>query len=167
MITEGDKNTILGIKLQFQIGVGFLVRQIQSQGFGGLSQNICTVYRYVVMVNILRKGLDTVESLLVEASGFTNTRAFPTKSGQNISSSVGITKTRAFAAKSGQNISSSLGVAKSRTFVAKSGQNISSSVGVTKSRAFAAKSGQNISSSVRVTKIGKMSDLVAELDNSW
>ena len=63
MITEGDKNTILGIKLQFQIGVGFLVRQIQSQGFGGLSQNICTVHRYVVMVNILRKGLDTVESL--------------------------------------------------------------------------------------------------------
>ena len=56
---------------------------------------------------------------------------------------------------------------KSRAFAAKSGQYISSSVGVTKSRAFAAKSGQNISSSVRVTKIGKMSDLVAELDNSW
>jgi hypothetical protein len=52
------------------------------------------------------KGLDTVESLSVEASGFTKTRAFPTKSGQNISSSVGFTKTRAFAAKSGQNISS-------------------------------------------------------------
>jgi hypothetical protein len=45
----------------------------------------------------LRKGLDTVESLSVEASGFTKTRAFPTKSGQNISSSVGFTKTRAFA----------------------------------------------------------------------
>ena len=30
---------------------------------------------------ILRKGLDTVESLSVEASGFTKTRAFPTKSG--------------------------------------------------------------------------------------
>ena len=115
----------------------------------------------------LRKGLDTVESLSVEASGFTNTRAFPTKSGQNISSSVGISKTRTFVAKSGQNISSSLGVTKSRAYPAKSGQNIFSSVGVTKSRAFAAKSGQNISSSVRVTKIGKMSDLVAELDNSW
>ena len=71
-------------------------------------------------IYILRKGLDTVESLSVEASGFTNT--FPTKSGQNIFSSVGITKTRAFAAKSGQNISSSLGVTKSRDFSAKSGQ---------------------------------------------
>ena len=65
----------------------------------------------------LRKGLDTVESLSVEASGFTKTRAFPTKSGQNISSSVGFTKTRAFAAKSGQNISSSVGVTKSRAFL--------------------------------------------------
>ena len=37
----------------------------------------------------LRKGLDTVESLSVEASEFTKTRAFPTKSGQNISNSVG------------------------------------------------------------------------------
>ena len=38
--------------------------------------------------------------------------AFPTKSGQNISSSVGFTKTRAFAAKSGQNNSSSVGFTK-------------------------------------------------------
>ena len=65
----------------------------------------------------LRKGLDTVESLSVEASGFNKTSAFPTKSGQNISSSVGFTKTRAFAAKSGQNISSSVGVTKSRAFL--------------------------------------------------
>ena len=49
------------------------------------------------------KGLDTVESLSVKALGFTKSRAFPTKSGQNISSSVGFTKTRAFATKSGQN----------------------------------------------------------------
>ena len=70
-------------------------------------------------------------------SGFTKTRAFPTKS-----SSLGVTKSRALAAKSGLNISSSLGVTKSRAFAAKSGQNISSSVGVTISRAIAAKSGQ-------------------------
>ena len=50
---------------------------------------------------LLRKGLDTVESLSVEASGFTKTRAFPTKSGQNISSSLGVTKIRAFAWKCG------------------------------------------------------------------
>jgi hypothetical protein len=67
------------------------------------------------------KGLDTVESLTVEASGFTKTSAFPTKSGQNISSSVGFTKTRTFAAKSGQNISSSLGVTKSRAFLTNRG----------------------------------------------
>ena len=79
----------------------------------------------------------------MEASGLTKIRAFPTKSGQNISSSVRFTKTRAFAAKSGQNISSSVGVTKSRAFAAKSGQNISSSAEVTKSRAFEAKSGQN------------------------
>ena len=47
----------------------------------------------------------TVESHSGEASGFTKTRAFPTKSGQNISSSVGFTKTRAFPTKSGQHIS--------------------------------------------------------------
>ena len=35
------------------------------------------------------KGLDTAESLTVAASGFTKTRAFPTKSDQNISSFVG------------------------------------------------------------------------------
>ena len=63
------------------------------------------------------KGLDIVESLSVEASGFTNTRAFPPKSGQNISCSVGITKIRAFVAKSGQNISSSVRVTKSRESV--------------------------------------------------
>jgi hypothetical protein len=93
--------------------------------------------KYLCDKEKLRKGLDTVESLSVEASGLTTTRAFPTKSGQNISSSVGFTKTRAFAAKSGQNISSSIGFTKSRAFATKSGQNISSSVGVTKSRAFA------------------------------
>jgi hypothetical protein len=43
------------------------------------------------------KGLDTVESLSVEASGFPKTRAFPTKCCQNISSSVEFTKTGAFA----------------------------------------------------------------------
>ena len=63
---------------------------------------------------ILRKGLDTVESLSVEASGFTKTRAFTTKSGQNIPRSLRVTKSRAFAAKFGQNISSSVGVNKSR-----------------------------------------------------
>ena len=67
------------------------------------------------------KNLQAVESLSVEASGFTKTRAFRTKSGQNISSSVGFTKTRAFAAKSGQNISSSLGVTKIRAFAWKCG----------------------------------------------
>ena len=66
-----------------------------------------------------RKGLDTDESLLVEASGFTKTRVFSTKSGQNISSSVGFTKTRAFAAKSGQSISSSVGFTKTRAFATK------------------------------------------------
>ena len=35
--------------------------------------------------------------------GFTKTKAFAAKSGQNISSSVGVTKSRAFATKSGQN----------------------------------------------------------------
>ena len=59
----------------------------------------------------LRKGL------LVEVPGVTKTRVFPTKSGQNISSSVGFTKTRAFAAKSCQNISSSVVMTKSRAFV--------------------------------------------------
>ena len=78
------------------------------------------------------KGLDTVESLSVEASGFTKTRAFPTKSGQNISSSLGVTKIRAFAWNCCQKISTSVGLTKSRAFAAKSGQNISSSVGVKK-----------------------------------
>ena len=66
------------------------------------------------------KGLDTVESLLVEVSVFTKTRAFPTKSGHNISSFVGFTKTRAFEEKSGQNISSFVGFTKTRAFAAKS-----------------------------------------------
>ena len=60
----------------------------------------------------------------MEVSGLTKIRAFPTKFGQNISSSVRFTKTRTFAAKSGQNISSSVEVTKSRAFAAKSGQNI-------------------------------------------
>ena len=47
------------------------------------------------------------EEILFSSVGFTKSRAFPTKSGQNISSSIEFTKTRAFAAKSGQNISSS------------------------------------------------------------
>ena len=51
----------------------------------------------------LRKGLNTVESLLLEASGVIKTRAFAAKSGQNISSSVGVTKSRAFTAKCGPN----------------------------------------------------------------
>ena len=63
----------------------------------------------------LRKGLDTVESLSVEVSGFTKTRAFTIKAGQNSPSSVGFTKPRVFAAKSGQNISCSVGVTKSNT----------------------------------------------------
>ena len=67
------------------------------------------------------KGLDTVESLSVEASGFTNTRAFPTKSGQNISSSVGLTKIRALAAKCGHTFLALYAWAKSRAFAAKSG----------------------------------------------
>ena len=70
-------------------------------------------------MNKTMQGLDTVESLSVEASGFTNIRAFPTKSGQNISSSVGFTKTMAFPTKSGQNISSSVGFTKTRAFAAK------------------------------------------------
>ena len=48
----------------------------------------------VILVLKTMKGLDTVESLSVAASGFTKTRAFPTKSGQNISSSVGVTKSK-------------------------------------------------------------------------
>jgi hypothetical protein len=48
-------------------------------------------------------------------------RAFPTKCGQNISSSVGGTKIRAFPAKSGQDISSSVGGTKNRAFPTKSG----------------------------------------------
>ena len=60
------------------------------------------------------EGLHTVKSLLVEVSGFTKTRGFPTKSGQTISSSVGFTKTRAFPTKSGQTISSSIGFTKIR-----------------------------------------------------
>ena len=39
------------------------------------------------------------------ASGFTKTRAFPTTSCQNISSSIGFTKTRAFPTTSCQNVS--------------------------------------------------------------
>ena len=44
----------------------------------------------------------------------TKTRAFATKSCQNISSSVGFTKTRAFAAKSCQNISTTVGFTKTK-----------------------------------------------------
>ena len=36
---------------------------------------------YSKVVILTMKGLDTVESLSVEASGFTKTRAFPAKSG--------------------------------------------------------------------------------------
>ena len=75
--------------------------------------------------------------------GITKSRAFATKSCQNISSSVGITKSRTFATKCCQNISTSVGITKSRAFAAKCCQNISSSVGFTKSRAFAAKCCQN------------------------
>ena len=53
----------------------------------------------------------------------TKTRAFATKSCQNISSSVGMTKTRAFPTKSCQNISSSVGMTKTRVFPTKSCQN--------------------------------------------
>jgi hypothetical protein len=73
----------------------------------------------------------------------TKSRAFASKSCQNISSSVGMTKSRAFASKSCQNISSSVGMTKSRAFPHKSCQNISTSVGMTKSRAFPHKSCQN------------------------
>ena len=53
----------------------------------------------------------------------TKTRAFPTKSCQNISSSVGMTKTRVSPTKSYQNISSSVGMTKTRVFPTKSCQN--------------------------------------------
>ena len=61
--------------------------------------------------------------LLKTKTEFTKTRAFPTKSGQNITTSVGFTKTRSFPTKSGQNISSYVGFTKTRASAIKSGQN--------------------------------------------
>ena len=69
------------------------------------------LYRPVLTINSLSltiEGFDTVESLSVEVSGFTKTRAFPAKSCQNISSSVRFLKIRAFPTKSGQNISKAI-----------------------------------------------------------
>ena len=59
----------------------------------------------------------------MEVSELNKIRAFPTKSGQNISSYVGFTKIRAFPTKSGRNISSSVGFTKTRAFATKCGQN--------------------------------------------
>ena len=70
------------------------------------------------------QGLDTVQSLSVEASGFTKTRALPTKSGENISSSVGekVSDLGAGLANSWYNISTTVQIHESVIFGGWSGQ---------------------------------------------